>query len=570
MDFSDAQLLDAYVRQKSEAAFAELVGRYIDVVHGSAMRQLPDRNQADDVTQAVFIILAKKAEKIRGDYLAGWLLNTTRFCVADVRKREGRRLRHEQQAAAMKTYVTENPDSSQEEIRQHLDEAIGCLPPRQSTAIIMRFLQNKSPAEVADAMGISYDAAQKIIARSLPKLRRILSRRGLTLSSTAGLSEAMLLASRHVAPAALHITPALPTPSGMLIAKSAMKIMAWAKAQTIAASVTAMLLVGGGAGLALTHYNGRAQASSTVAVSPATQTSGFKPYASPFLQLSGCRIVRQVQVKIATGPAQPAAEIKAYEEEELAINCILTPEISQKADRAVETIISEDGSELGKQIMTFTNAKGLELHSRFLRLAPPAGDYMIRVDAMDASKNLIARRTVPLHVEPLVKTLIEIGDILPDGSIHFFGVEQQSNSGNSAISEDHLNTDSLFDAMFDASGRPIEFSTKHAHSGNMVQFKLNNPVQPQQAMIIGATGSIKNVVKHLSSGVLRYSEHDGDPGPIRRLNLYRLPAGAKVLSLDSPGLRQRTVDGRIQVYMETTLGPDGQCDVDLRYQLANP
>src|SRR5262245_17643051 len=79
---SDSELLHEFTSGDSEAAFAEIVKRHGDLVYSSALRQLNDHAMAQDVAQAVFIILARKAHLLgQGVVLVGWLFNAVRFAV---------------------------------------------------------------------------------------------------------------------------------------------------------------------------------------------------------------------------------------------------------------------------------------------------------------------------------------------------------------------------------------------------------------------------------------------------------------------------------------------------------
>jgi hypothetical protein len=74
---TDYELLSDYAGAGAQAAFAQLVERYLSLVHSAARRQLWDAHLAEDVTQQVFTLLAQKARKLGPDtILPGWLYRT--------------------------------------------------------------------------------------------------------------------------------------------------------------------------------------------------------------------------------------------------------------------------------------------------------------------------------------------------------------------------------------------------------------------------------------------------------------------------------------------------------------
>jgi DNA-directed RNA polymerase specialized sigma24 family protein len=90
---TDFDLLHKYAARKSEESFTTLVNRYVNLVYSAALRQTRNPHIAEEITQAVFIILARKAGGMRPDaVLSGWLLRTTRFVALNSRRRELHRL----------------------------------------------------------------------------------------------------------------------------------------------------------------------------------------------------------------------------------------------------------------------------------------------------------------------------------------------------------------------------------------------------------------------------------------------------------------------------------------------
>src|SRR4051812_44078212 len=95
----DRELLQEYATQKSEEAFATLVERHINMVYSVALRHAGNAHHAEEITQAVFVILAKKAASLsRGTILSGWLFHTARLTANNFLRTEIRRSRREQEA----------------------------------------------------------------------------------------------------------------------------------------------------------------------------------------------------------------------------------------------------------------------------------------------------------------------------------------------------------------------------------------------------------------------------------------------------------------------------------------
>src|ERR1035437_9377003 len=94
----DLALLREYATRNSEAAFETLVSRRIGFVYSAALRQVRDPHLAEEITPAVFIILAQKAGRIsEKTILTGWLFKTTRFAALAQMRADAKRRQREQE-----------------------------------------------------------------------------------------------------------------------------------------------------------------------------------------------------------------------------------------------------------------------------------------------------------------------------------------------------------------------------------------------------------------------------------------------------------------------------------------
>jgi len=143
----DALLLEQFAQNESETAFSALVERYVGLVHSVALRHTANSQQAQDITQAVFIILARKAKRLpRHISLPGWLYQTARLTTANWQRSESRRIRREQEVYMESTKSETPPDPLWSELSPQLDSAMASLHPTERDALVLRYFQNKSMA----------------------------------------------------------------------------------------------------------------------------------------------------------------------------------------------------------------------------------------------------------------------------------------------------------------------------------------------------------------------------------------------------------------------------------------
>lgn len=220
----DLELLRRFAEQGSQEAFTELVRQKMNLVYAAALRQTGgDGHLACDVTQGVFLALAGQADALKSHVLlTGWLYTTTRNLATNAVRNQVRWQRRELEVNRMNTTLSDSKPAW-EELQPVVDEAMHELPEKDRTALLLRYFEDRSFAEVGATVGLAEGAARMRVERALEKLRARLARRGITSTAVA---LGVVLAEQPIiaAPAGLAASIVSSSIAGTVLAKSGMLV----------------------------------------------------------------------------------------------------------------------------------------------------------------------------------------------------------------------------------------------------------------------------------------------------------------------------------------------------------
>jgi RNA polymerase sigma factor (sigma-70 family) len=200
----DRELLREYVEDGSEPAFQTLVERHLDLVFATALRGLNQAEAAREITQNVFIALARKAPWLRSDFsVAGWLHRTTLLEVRRWWRGELRRQRREQTAIELGTTMKDE-ESLLNALAGELDEGLLGLRDDERQALILRYFEGRTHREIGTLLGASQDAVRMRIDKALGRLTQFFRRRGYAVPAVAS-TVAAFTAAAKAAPAGLAL-----------------------------------------------------------------------------------------------------------------------------------------------------------------------------------------------------------------------------------------------------------------------------------------------------------------------------------------------------------------------------
>ena len=197
---SDFQWLQQFARAGDQGAFHELVHRHINLVFATALRKVGDAGGAQEISQNVFGILARKAWRFApDDSVPAWLYKTALLESKSWLRGEMRRRRREETAVELGTTMkTPEDEPAFNALVPLLDEALLSLREKDRAALLLRFYEKQSLREVGGRMGVSEGAAQKRVETALENISRFFQRRGFKTATTAAATAALQQTSASV------------------------------------------------------------------------------------------------------------------------------------------------------------------------------------------------------------------------------------------------------------------------------------------------------------------------------------------------------------------------------------
>ena len=189
----DRQLLAAFLAERSQAAFAELVRRHGPLVYGVCRRVLGHAQDAEDAFQATFLVLARKAGTVtRTDTLSPWLHAVAVRTARELRHMRDRRRKRETTLGGGPdtpgpggTHDPKGPLAADPDLAAALDEELARLPDHYRRAVILCELEGRPRRAAAAELGIPEGTLSSRLAAAKKKLADRLARRGITAGGAA-------------------------------------------------------------------------------------------------------------------------------------------------------------------------------------------------------------------------------------------------------------------------------------------------------------------------------------------------------------------------------------------------
>jgi len=244
----DFALLNKYLVSGDESAFTQLVKRYIGMVYGTALRRTGNRELAEEISQNVFSILAKKASVLKpGTILSGWLHRTAVLQAAHAMRTEQRRIK--QMKEFSKTVLPESSFTIDQtnwgDVARLMDDSMNQLSDADRNVLFLRFSEQRKFREMGQLIGKSESATQRHTTRALEKLGNLLRKKGVVLPlASLALGLTSELGKAATAPAGLSATISKQALSSSLVTTTATSLFTTLTIMTTSLKTSTIILYG--------------------------------------------------------------------------------------------------------------------------------------------------------------------------------------------------------------------------------------------------------------------------------------------------------------------------------------
>lgn len=327
-DRTDGQLLTAFLADRDADAFAVLVRRHGPMVLGVCRRVVGDSHTADDAFQAVFLVLARRANAIRPrEQVGNWLYGVAFRTAIKARTVLARRRSREKQVEAMPEPPAKPPTDPWSDLQPVIDEELARLPDKLRLPVVLCDLEGRPQRAVAKHLGV----APATLATRLASARRLLagrlSRRGVTLSGGAlavvlGERASAAMVAPKLADATVRAAEAVAAGAGasgltglvsahaVHLSEGVMRMMLLSKLKTIGATALAALALTGGLGFGLlpAHAGDEPAPAAKARPGSAHPSPGRKHGAAP---LSDAEFLRRICLDL-TGNLPNPVEVRYF------------------------------------------------------------------------------------------------------------------------------------------------------------------------------------------------------------------------------------------------------------------
>ena len=245
---TEGQLLDRFVQDRDEIAFAELVRRLGPMVLGVCRRVA--RGNAEDAFQAAFVVLARRAADVRPrEAVRGWLYGVAVRTAREARAVSARRFAREVPVAVVPDREAEPAEVPDTDALRTLDEEIAGLPDHLRVAVVLCELDGVSRKDAAAHLGIPEGTVSSRLAKARKLLAERLRKRGIALPATLGILAHAAVSPRLIAQTSAFATPGAAVPAAVACLTNGVFRTMFFQKLTIGAACTLLLAIAGFAAL---------------------------------------------------------------------------------------------------------------------------------------------------------------------------------------------------------------------------------------------------------------------------------------------------------------------------------